>query len=1311
MENLHDSGNAPGKKLLIKVVDTSKVFLDLTKISPDDVDSIINELISTSDKDKRKLMDGFESFGAMVRKLNRKLQYSRNIIFDDEISTLREIFVNNNIIPIIGHRGSDVLVERHDGKRYIYTKAKERKYATDLMLNGLYLAQDEPFQILGILYSKNYNKHDSENVKILKKLDKSFAIPIYKNAPPFGSQKFIKAVTSLGYGTINITNTSEVIHKLIRQLNYIRDFVRGPVYGELVLATNQRIADHKTTLLQELGEINNVTIPPGYVSSPQIMKMLELLIKKLIDLNLVPAALNDLHKLSHADLLYYATIVDIGAILALNDLVNNGINSVSNILNSIKMLKEQGKAEREMFLAYIRSISKIGQYTNIIVRKYGITRLLDIYDKMLKKGTASAKVDTGGSLASIIEIISIHNLDFILDELTPDEQNVVNSDYNLELEIADAERKNKCKHIKLVYDLRHSNKSDTTLDLISKIKAMAVNENVKDDWLMCKVCNFKLICPHVLITSKMMADSVPFDKIAHMLQPYFASMQDTELKAHTILAIEPKSVNFCKLCYEKINSVFPDKVVLSNAGLLGGAGSFLTSKIWGMSFTFYKYIIFPTPVNAKSFANNVSTTVNYYIVAENEGDIRWKKNVMNEVIDNTTVVNIALYICAYVMEMIRLSRASDSKITIEGINENAPYNIILNKLVDIVMVEFRGVLSKVTDISLDYMQEKIKTVFKVLMTNGDITLVNYDPIIEIVDMLTSYDYAFSYAFTAARVSKALPSAIDSIDKIKKTVKILLGKDLDHMIVVGKKNMANPKYKGLYSRNAGVKVPPGSSLKYLYKDPEINLHANLFEFTQNKYITSSVDDFLGGKVNSPNFSAGAYFQSYILFCMYTKNLTSKENENDYLEKLDEYRKNEKFLDQKQRVLKSLPTNDKLIPGQYRPIKEMTDEIKITALFDEMGNAHDWGTSATYYYDDNGQEVSYKGVAALTAAHKENKMSKGQPTDIGCAKCGCKKSQTDKLNESKVKEAIEIASSIGSFYEFYSYRCPESDFHNWAGNSCKHCKLSKQLQNNILASRIIVKDDKESIEYYKKYYNKYKEDSIKNKVIDKVGNLNKKVSIDNTKKRETDEQRLIKIIKSWKTDFTPVAKCANIAKCSVELIKSMGSVDGRRYKDVVDGKDIPPPPTKRDDQRIYTADAELKLAASSFSTFINGDRENKLDQRYYLAFEKNKLTTAEVINFAISSKIKINYDFVKIPMLAKWHIDPSHMLEYIVELFCTFILTIYDHPEDKKNILKTFAETTINIMVQNQRTFARPEKIDIDIEGDEIEAEEVIDNDDD
>lgn len=1317
MDNTNNVGvgnNTPSKKQVIKIVDTSKTYLNILKSTPSEVTALINEIIQSADKETRMMLINYRlsAMTQLVQKVQTRNLYSRVIYIDDEITTLREIFTNDNILPVIGVRGNDVLKERHDRKKYIYSKAKYRKSATDLNLSSQYLAQNEPFQVIGILVSKNYIRRPMEG-RILDRFDKIYNIPIFaaKTAATFGGQKFNKLAKVLKYQAVDITESDVIINKLVRQLNYIRAFNNGPVFYELVNETNSAIAKFKeekinTPHQNTSNNILKIINDPQYFTTEDMMQIIVGLIQKLVDKKLLFAELLQYKSLDYADIMYFIAIQTIGGYLVLNEAISHGLNSmeVEKKINGLVMMFEQEKTTRSMYANYIKTISKIGRYTNIIIKKFGIQRLIEIYQAMLTNGTASIKTDTGGSMASMVEIIRVNNLEFIMDVLKPNEQEIVTSEYDLENELMEAERKNKCQHLKLVYNLRHATTLSDSLHYISKITELAVDPT-SIEWLTCKMCNFKLICSHVLIMAKMTAESVPFNKIAQTLHPYFASMADTEVKAQTILAIEPKSVNFCKYCFEKINSVFPDRVVLSNAGLLGGTGTFLISKIWGMSFTFFKYIIFSSPMNSKAFANNVAATVNYYIVADNETDIRWKKNIMNEIIDNSTMIHIALYIAAYLMEMIRVSRLSDVKITLEGMNENAPYPVILEKLIDIINNEFRGIISKVTDMSLDYMKSTIRRVFNSIMTNSEITINRYDPIIELIDMITSYDYAFMYSFTMARICKAIPTEIKTAEKIKHTVRTVLGKDLEEIIANSKKIMANPKYKNLYSRGAGVKVPVGSSLKYLYKDTEINFHSGLFTLPDNKYISAAIDDYMSGNCKSSNFTIGAYYQSYKLFCMYTKNITSVENEEEYFAELEKYRKNEKYLEKDRYIRGCYPTMEKNMPGEYRPYVENTRDINITHIYDENGNRHSWGKDATYYYKNGNNIVEYKGISEISKAHIENKIKDSVLIDVGCGKCGCKKSDTNNLNKEKTLDAIKLASRIAPFYEFYSSRCPAGEFHEWADDRCKTCGLNKSLHNDILASRIHIKDDKGAVEYYNKYSAKYTTDlSERSKtVVNKINILNRDVAKERANKRDKIDSEIIDKIKKWAPDFTPVAKCAVIAKTSTELLKAMGSVDGRRYGDVLEGKDVPDPPTKRDDSRIHIADAELRLAVASFNIFINADYNKRLNPKYYLAFEKHKINHAEVMEFVLSlnktNLAGMGTNYTRMSGLARWHLAPEVVLDYIVELFCRFVIDIHDIANDKKNIFKIFAETTIQIMIQNQRVFAMPEKVDIIIDDDE------------
>jgi hypothetical protein len=266
--------------------------------------------------------------------------------------------------------------------------------------------------------------------------------------------------------------------------------------------------------------------------------------------------------------------------------------------------------------------------------------------------------------------------------------------------------------------------------------------------------------------------------------------------------------------------------------------------------------------------------------------------------------------------------------------------------------------------------------------------------------------------------------------------------------------------------------------------------------------------------------------------------------------------------------------------------------------------------------------------------------------------------------------------------------------------------------------MLKDDKTAVAYFNKYAETYNNDlADKNKgIVNKTHELNKEVAKIRTQQKSKVNNAAIEKIKQWKPDFTPVARCAVIAKTPVELIKAMGSVDGRRYSDIIDGKDMPVAPTRRDDSRIHVADAELRLAVSSFNIFINADYNKKLNPKYYLAFEKHKLNQSEVMEYILSlNKNKLfgmGADYTHLSGLARWHLSPDIVLDYIVELFCQFIIEIYEIENDKKNIFKIFAETTIQIMIYNQRMFAMPEKVDNIIdENDDVELLNGDDQDDD
>jgi hypothetical protein len=794
------------------------------------------------------------------------------------------------------------------------------------------------------------------------------------------------------------------------------------------------------------------------------------------------------------------------------------------------------------------------------------------------------------------------------------------------------------------------------------------------------------------------------------MQPYYFRDQSTDIKAQTALVIEPIPVNFCHICLEKITKNYGTDTTAKKAGLYGFTGGVLKAKIWGMSHSLFDYVIFPTPVDPKSFARNSSELINSYIIMENEDNNRWKKNILNDIIDNQTTINIAIYIAAYILEIIAASRkgSKDLFIGLDGVKPNAKIMDYAARLINIILEVYRGIISRVTDMSIDYIREKLQHSFMIIHTNGDILSDRNDPVEELANMLTTYDCVFEYAETVAKINRAIGYEIKSISQVKPTIKTVLGKDLIELIANAKDNINNPKYRGLFLKRTGIKVPTDSSLLYLYKEDAINIHSRIYEIGKSKNrdeqstrAAELIQHFENDKHISDKFYAGAYLRSYELFAFYTKRLINRENELKYYELLEKYREQETIILKEQVTRRCLPLYTPAVADIYRPYHEWTKKVPITLIFDETGSKHKWGNQAILIYENGEYQLK-----DLEKAINDDK-NRGRLIDMACKECGCKYSELSKLNETKAMTAINMAANINQLFDFYATRCPVNTIHQWSTSpkssktqnifsssahmQCSNCNLSMRVLNDILARRIVAKDSAEAAEYYVKYIDTYKKAILRNQTnkVDEI-NLTHAQKLKAARDKRATEVRAE--LKKWSADFTYITKVANLAKCSIETIKAMGSTEGRDYKDVVEGRNAPPPPTVSDNSRIYSAETEIRLAVSEFSIIRRGDRTNTLNKRYYSMYEKNKITKADVIEFFVSNNIECD-NYAEYLELVKLELGPEAALEYVIELFCKFILSIAEHPKDKRGIMRLFAIETTLIMLNNQRLFAKPEKFNM------------------
>jgi len=369
--------------------------------------------------------------------------------------------------------------------------------------------------------------------------------------------------------------------------------------------------------------------------------------------------------------------------------------------------------------------------------------------------------------------------------------------------------------------------------------------------------------------------------------------------------------------------------------------------------------------------------------------------------------------------------------------------------------------------------------------------------------------------------------------------------------------------------------------------------------------------------------GAFFEGYRLFAEYTKGLVSQEALDAYHKELAAYRRCEDGL----RVARALASIKPYYDfGFVRSQQFVPVQVPITAIYDEDGRRHDWGRKVTYYYrSGDGRapkgakgpqasadgEVEIKGgPAGVKAARDDGSLTPEMVlVDLGCSVCGVRASAVGELDPAKVEQSVRAASEIDSFFVFYESRCPAGELHDWAGaaggaQSCSRCGLAAAVLKEVASGQST--KSKAARAYYDKYSARFAAErrEVREAAASLAPAAAKRGDDPAGRSRDTEDGRqpapdaaagprkADQEAAAWKPDYTLIVRAAELAGVTPATIEAIGSMEGREYADIVEGRGVPPAPSAPSDPRIFTADAEVRLFLADYSVLRNAGRFAKL-----------------------------------------------------------------------------------------------------------------------
>jgi hypothetical protein len=852
--------------------------------------------------------------------------------------------------------------------------------------------------------------------------------------------------------------------------------------------------------------------------------------------------------------------------------------------------------------------TRLMQYDNEVIKLH---EELGIYLLIIESKFGMAKINAlTKSVKFAVFKYTLTSVNALLKLLSPAERKIVEAEFAMRMN--EMSFVNTCQHVKLAMQLRNRTTKKETKEVFLKLKQFMINKPV-DGWIVCRTCDRKIICSHVKETITEM--DMTYDERLTKIMPF--AVQVISEGART-------SSYYCRICGEKLLDVDDDDSLADQLGQYGEMDIGLKTSIWGTVLECLNNVQFANIIDERQFATAAVNAI-YPVFQRNEEKTIRKKhgssflNDRNEYVDYRIQLSIVLHCYAYMLYISKRAKNVSSSI---GKTPEDAVVFILNK--------YKGMLSQIQDISVDYIAGKFGELYKHFSSFGSVTIKESSPEEEAATQII-FDPTYYYILFIAKARGDLPvHAAVKPQEAKKEFETVMGKSLSKILDVNRKLAiaAIKSFKpGSFVGSVNVLSNELNLYELVYKQPSLNKNNNDISKFYNVELS-----------NREEISEVRSYESYRLFRMrLLEGITDK-----YMTEFKKYQDADKYYYDSTLRFRWGPTyikRDKLV--------EINVVVPITILYDEDGEYHKWDE---FYY--TGKDIPYKGTKAIVAARMSGELV-GEPTlqmdmtgdtsgkskslsasnasdtsmnefiGVGCSVCHVKYNEVDSLDVVKCTAAVKKNSEFQAFKLFYETRCPEGDLHSFNDKSvCTKCGYSEVTN-----------------EYYQKYSDQYAND--------------RKTTINFKELTTVISDLVLAESDKWTPDNSYIIKVAEFVKEPINLIEAFGFMNGRTIEEIRDGINIPEPPLSVSNPAIFMIDSEIRNITSAYS----------------------KYKIAERVSLPV-----IETEYEGIYKYQSTHLTANEMYIFVKEYLCKLILDIRD-------VNETLALSLIKQTIRNQKLQSR------------------------
>ena len=858
-------------------------------------------------------------------------------------------------------------------------------------------------------------------------------------------------------------------------------------------------------------------------------------------------ASNDNEYMSHMN--YVCDFDRLGANSAYYYLVAEGKNSkfVESYFAQLKLRGIENDAHARITCLRQNEIVRLGNYQKIILEKLGQR----VYEK----------------------IKNIKSLSFLMRNLTDREGEIVKTEYRGRRERWLQQVRNKCPHMDRLMKFRSATSIIDSMNELSRLREF-FKSPTDSDWIHCKQCGFKIICPHMNENIEYQYNDLPFGTIQTKLYKYVIKYQKKESGNEDFL------MYYCKICGESLSEQAENIVGTQETALDDTYTNETKKLIWHEALVVLNSVFFPVPIDKKRFAAMISEEcfplVGLYDYKVGGRKFRPKsKTADSDDIEPRIHVFVILFVYAYILRLIE----TGNDVRMLDVSPGSKISVYIGSILKHINKHYSSVIHR-ADTTRETISVYFGEIYKILTEKGGIQkLVYANPIKTLINETVGIDPVYHYGVIIAKLTKKIPipKSTDTA-AAQREFEIVFGAQIEPFIKELRKGKIS-LYQNLINLDNVVSDGVFADYRALGKTCRKNFVLNHCGGADNVSKSRTMSQVSVTDMSVYELQKAWFIRSYQFFRDYI------HNPDNFAGELSEsYEKQSSdMITIEKGIAYNMYFNRIYNYGTMKMTANQTftfQKKSIAELYDERGVGHIWNG---YVYEKGGDRIIMKRSDINDAYSKQYKC----PTlgyklvDYQCSTCGVLRSNIDKLDANKVMSSLLHITKFMSFFEFYRSRCPRGDLHVFQKSVCTKCNGDELF--------MLTPTTKEHFEnaktYYAKYFEHFRDEMITSQRTEEI--VSRTIRIDSAIHDE--------FAKKWEYVANIIEQVSTLTGCKINALYNIGLYEGHEYSTIIDEK-IQDDLTDNFDAKLFTTSGAYIYAASQFNTIRNFHKMSKKDKDF-------------------------------------------------------------------------------------------------------------------